>query len=333
MLYAYPKQHSDVLFMYDGALHVKADGFIFYTLPSFHRCCPGTAEKMCFLNMSSPESDIEKLYRCAKVDHLRFYLVGESMYFLLGSPLQMYFIWLIVTQHAIISKFYALNLALCELSFSLTVVVGNSAYLVTSNHCLLYVVLPSYAFIFSARPLFQSLICMERYLAVVHPLVYLKYKTPRNKKACTAMVGMVTVGFTLAAGISTPGFLIFEFAILLVILLSFDVFCSLSVLWALKRPSPGEGEGQRDRMNGMKKSAFKTITVILAITFCDHIFVTVMGLCGSFSKDDWICVVDIINTFIFALCGFIQPLLYLHKMRKLPCAKGRNDHIESRELS
>ncbi|KAG5285818.1 hypothetical protein AALO_G00007790 [Alosa alosa] len=287
---------------------------------------------MCFINESSPESDMETLYRCAGAHYVRLYLVGESMYLLLGSPLHIYFIWLVVTQHATISKFYAMNVALCELVFSLTVVVGNSAYLSTRHHCLLYMVLPSYAFIFSACPLFQSLICMERYLAVVHPLIYLKYKTLRHKMTCTALVGVVIGGFTAAEIVYTPHFLIREFAILFVILLSIDVFCSLSVLWALKRPSPGEGEGQKDCMNVMKKSAFKTIMVIQAITFCDHIFVTVMGLCGGFSEDDWICTVDIINTFVFALCGFVQPLLYLQKMRKLPCAKERHD-AESRELS
>ncbi|KAL2097663.1 hypothetical protein ACEWY4_006870 [Coilia grayii] len=288
---------------------------------------------MCFVNVTAPESAIQKYYICAEKSYLKAYLTGESMYLIVGSPLHMYFIWLVLKQCAVNVNFYALHLALCEILFAVTVVIGNSAYLVTRFHCLLYMVLPSYAFIFAARPLFQSLICMERYLAVVHPIFYLKYKMPKYKLVCTALIGVVIVAFTAEQARKTPNFLAFEFAILFVFLLLTDVFCSLSVLWALKRPSPGEGERQKDRMNGMKKSAFKTITVILLITVVDHIFVTVMGFCGDFANDHWMCIMDIINTFIFTLCGLVQPLLYLQKIGKLPCAKARNDSFESHELS
>lgn len=288
---------------------------------------------MCFVNHSSSESDIRAQYRCAGVDYVRLYLVGESFYLILGSPLHIYFIWLVVTQHATVSKLYAVTVALCELLYAFTVVVGNAAYLATRNHCLLYVVLPAYALVFSARPLFQSLICMERYLAVVHPVLYLRYKTLRHKLACTALAALIIVGFTAGEAVKTPLFIIREFAVLFVILLAADVFCSLSVLWALKRPGPGEGQGQKERMNCMKRSAFQTITVILAITFCDHIIVIIMGLSGDFARDDWICVVDVLNTYIFCLLGFVQPLMYLHKIKKLPCAKGRHDGSESYEFS
>lgn len=288
---------------------------------------------MCFVNHNSSESDIQAQYRCAAVHYTRIYFVGESLYLILGSPLHIYFIWLVVMQQATASKLYAVIVALCELIFSLATVVGNAAYLATRNHCLLYVVLPSYALIFSARPLFQSLICVQRYLAVVHPIVYLRCKTLSHKLTCASLAGLIVVGFTVAEAVKTPKFIIREFAALFVILLTVDVFCSLSVLWALKRPSPGESQGQRNRMTSMKRSAFKTITVILAITFCDHIIVTIMGLSGDFAEDDWICVVDMFNTFLFCLCGFVHPLMYLHKMNKLPCAKGKHDGSESYEFS
>lgn len=284
-------------------------------------------------NETAIKSAIQTKYRCAVDSYVKAYLTGESIYLAVGCPLHIYFVCLILKQSTLFVNFYAFNLAFCEILFAVTVVIGNSIYLLTDDHCLLYVVLPIYAFIFTARPLLQCLICVERYLAVVHPIVYLRYKVPKHKMLCTALVGAVVVVFAAEQARQTPRFLEFEFAILFVILLIIDVFCSLSVLCALKRPSPGESERANNRMNKMKRSAFKTITVILIITVADHAIVTVMGLAGDFSQDDWICILDIINTFVFTLCGLVQPLLYLQKMGKLPCAKAKSDSYESHELS
>ncbi len=40
----------------------------------------------------------------------------------------------------------------------------------------------------TGRPLFQCLMCAERYLAVVHPVIFLKYKPLRYRVICSTAV-------------------------------------------------------------------------------------------------------------------------------------------------
>jgi len=42
--------------------------------------------------------------------------------------------------------------------------------------------------------MFQSLMCVERYLAVVHPVTFLKFKPLRYRVICCTAVWIITLG-------------------------------------------------------------------------------------------------------------------------------------------
>ncbi|KAL1253304.1 hypothetical protein QQF64_017997 [Cirrhinus molitorella] len=110
------------------------------------------------------------------------------------------FLWLLEgTGGGVALEFFNLNLSVCEIGL-----------------------------VFTGRPLFQCLICVERYLAVVHPVTFLKYKPLRYR-------------FLLA--------------------LSIQLFCLVAVLRALKQSGPGERRRERMEENPMKRRAFHLILI------------------------------------------------------------------------
>ncbi|KAK7910076.1 hypothetical protein WMY93_014760 [Mugilogobius chulae] len=83
----------------------------------------------------------------------------------------------------------------------------------------------------SGQTFFHSLTCVERYLAVVHPITYLRLKKR----------GGVTI-----RNIGIGG-------------------ACVSALCALIRPGPGEGGTSRKKLDHSKRSAITTLTAILGI--------------------------------------------------------------------
>ncbi len=116
-----------------------------------------------------------------------------SINFLIGFPAHSYVIWLIVTGtgSGVASEFFILNLSVCE--------IGNS---LNSLFCILYTnytynIWFSHLTTLTGRPLFQCLMCVECYLAVVHPVTFLKFRPFRYRMICCTVVWLITLGSCL----------------------------------------------------------------------------------------------------------------------------------------
>ncbi|XP_064781991.1 hydroxycarboxylic acid receptor 2-like [Oncorhynchus masou masou] len=189
-----------------------------------------------------------------------------SINIILGLPTNVYILWLMVTGAVgtMASDFFALNLTVCEILYCLSAVLNYlNDYLF--NDTLGVGVAFFMGFISIGRPLFQCCICVERYLAVVHPVTFLKYKPLRYRVGCSCLCWMVVLGFSmLIALVSTVLSNMIIFLLLnLSLWFSIQLFCCLTVLWALKRPGPGEGEREGEGMNKIKLRAFRIISVIM----------------------------------------------------------------------
>jgi hypothetical protein len=93
-----------------------------------------------------------------------------------------------------------------------------------------------------------------------------------------------------------------------------------SVLWALK--CPGLGDGDREGTNSIKMKAFKIILIILVYAVVSQLPLVLVISAKSyipymtFSSGMSICFC------IVVISGFVQPLLYFHRVGKLPCIRG-----------
>ncbi|XP_067231453.1 chemokine XC receptor 1-like [Chanodichthys erythropterus] len=207
----------------------------------------------------------------------------SSINFMFGFLIHSYVLWLIVkgTGSSVASEFFNLNLSVCEIMFSLNCLLS---IVVNTIRFKGFTTLPPFlqGLAFTGRPLFQCLICVERYLAVVHPVTFLKYKPLRYRVICCTAAWIIILGSCLFCSFSSISntFYMYSwfFSIQLLLLISIQLFCLLVILKSLKQSGPGERGRERGEENHMKRRAFIIIlitTVSMVIMLAPY---TITGL-------------------------------------------------------
>lgn len=179
-----------------------------------------------------------------------------------------------------------------------------------------------YIFSFYGEMFFHILTCVERYLAVVHPVTYVGLRNARGVGFRNMTIGGVwllsfgMLGFHIDSTVNydTPPVLC-----CLVFTVTVISFCSLSVLCALIRPGPGEGGGEKKRVDPLKRRAFVTITAILSVLwvwFVVYFVVTALRRSSVLSDDVW-CTVSATVSLFHLPVSLVLPLLYLHRAGNL----------------
>ncbi|XP_067231469.1 hydroxycarboxylic acid receptor 2-like [Chanodichthys erythropterus] len=248
-----------------------------------------------------------------------------SINLLFGLPTHSYIIWLIITGagtgSGVASEFFILNLSVCEIGVCL-----DALFFILLNRIsvLVPLALLLQGLSIAGRPVFQCLMCVERYLAVVHPVTFLKYKPLRYRVICCTVAWIFILGSCLVCAITLMIYNIIAhawfFLLQFLIFLSIQLFCLVAVLRALKQSGPGERERGRGREeeNHMKRRAFYLIlitTVNMVIAYVPIIISGVFIILNSdyeltFWAPGFVC---------FVLASFVQPVLYLHRTGKLAC--------------
>ncbi|CAJ1048235.1 uncharacterized protein LOC121177444 [Xyrichtys novacula] len=174
------------------------------------------------------------------------------------------------------------------------------------------------------KDLFHLLTCVERYLAVVHPIFYRRLKQRNGVRitnisiACAWVLSFTTLVPVRESSTDLRFILIF---ILTTLFLASTSFCSISVLCTLKHQGPGKMGGNRERVDQSKQRAFNIIMAItgaLLLKFGGGLVVYVMFKSRLFSDGCasmlLICWLDLPSTLVL-------PLLFLHRAGKLQCGK------------
>lgn len=109
------------------------------------------------------------------------------------------------------------------------------------------------------------------------------------------------------------------------------LYCTLSVLWSLQQPGPGERE-VRDRRGGdqMKRKAFNIVLVNLICFLVNYLPVVIYRLVIKTIQGPYL-VLDLIIC-LGLVCGIIQPLLYLSRAGKLPCVNVAPPQVSKKWL-
>jgi len=254
----------------------------------------------------------------SSLDGLRIVVLCFNL--LSGVPTYSYVMWLIIRgRNGVASEFFNFNLNVCEIVFSLSALAFLLSQMFPS-----FVPLQKFSLglAITVRPLFQCLICVERYLAVVHPVTFLKYKPLRYRVICTVFVWPMGLGSSLFCMISFLSHNIYAFTcfflVQFLLFLSIQLFCCLAVLRVLKQAGPGERGKEGEEENHTKRRAFYLIlitTVTMVIIYAPFI---VTGILYILTQQE-VSVVYPISFICFILGGFVQPFLYLHRAGKLSC--------------
>jgi len=262
----------------------------------------------------------DQLFECAGVS-IGVVLYGFATFlnavFIL--PLNCWILWLARKTVVVLSSdFVILNQSVAE-------VIGNTSFIFLLSGAIINVkviVLISVYLcctLFVGRPFFQTFFCVERYLAVVHPLVYLKYmQAPRIKMSFVGLVWLLILihgWFIMDSYPRIPTFSIGIYLVMLVVCSS----CSVMILWVLKRPKPGD-RGKEGAYQ-LKRKAFIAVTLILMTLVFGYGTVS----CAIVLRDQLpyhtYCVVIGLSLCSLVPNTAVQPFLYLSKIGKLPCIK------------
>ena len=169
---------------------------------------------------------------------------------------------------------------------------------------------------------FNSLTCVERYLAVIHPIVYLSLKGERGVKIRNITIGCAWLLSIGGLSLMTLKKVSYYYDIcMLISSLTIIIFCSLSVVCVLIRPGPGKKGGDSERVDRSKRRAFYTIVAILGVLLVRFgwtlVWVVLFSVTGSI--ECWMMA----SGFWFNLpCSLLLPLLFLHKTGRLVCLKN-----------
>ncbi|XP_051800000.1 uncharacterized protein LOC127532410 [Acanthochromis polyacanthus] len=178
-----------------------------------------------------------------------------------------------------------------------------------------------FSFTWYGEMFFHVLTCVERYLAVVHPITYLSLRKERGIRirnisiACVWLLCFVMMGCMMMGN----SFVIVDLS-LLTLSLTIVSFCSVSVLCVLIGPGPGEQGGDRKRVDQSKQRAFYTIMVILGVVVVRFSWNLVWSVL-SVSVGNADCVVLTSGIWFNLPSALVLPLLFLHRAGKLGCCK------------
>ncbi|CAN9504500.1 unnamed protein product [Ophioblennius macclurei] len=258
---------------------------------------------------------------------LIWYLGLQFANMFLGIPANMMVLWLIHKNRSdsSTSDIFILHLAVLDVLFCLIppLELANIVFLTTSST---WYVLRFFYGMKDSSPLFLSCICLDRYMAVVHPLTFTEFKDRQHRPVLAVVVWLITLAY--AAAKCVGNIMNFEkvFTAMILAAFAFMVFCNIVILWALRQSGPG-----RDEMHPVKKRAFKMVLIILAIIVFNYFPpVALFPFQEYFSPDVFRCYIHYVAFGLMDFSSTIQPVLYLSK-EKLPRSLNccRNDQTHS----
>lgn len=180
---------------------------------------------------------------------------------------------------------------------------------------------------FAGQLLFQILTCGERYLAVVHPVTYMRLKDARGIRIRNFIVGCSWLLCFSMTGLMYIKGQVANVAVYFTVLGSSSVvvsFFSFSVLHILIRPRPAEVAKKRRQVDQQKIRAFKMMMAILTALMLKFATGIVSTATYSFISDfPTQCILWMGTRWVDIPCMLVIPLLYVQRQRK--AQSGNNE--------
>lgn len=189
--------------------------------------------------------------------------------------------------------------------------------------------------IFPGETLFHVLTCLDRYLAIVHPVLYVSLRSSRGvsvRNVAVLGVWLLCFLFSCAANNLRSVIYLRLFSCFLTCSVLLVLFCGLSVLCALIGPGPGEKAGNKKLVDQTILRAFITVAAITGV-LCVWFFAFLVSsslLSSGLVAENVSCVLEVSVLWFSLPCSLILPLLYLLKAGTLQC--GHNGSDEGQEM-
>jgi hypothetical protein len=271
---------------------------------------------------------------------IMLFVAAQVLCFLLGTPSLVWCLWLCLSGSLSggvkPSQIFPINLFAVELVFCLQGLLNVVSFQFNQNVILRQTVYFLYFLSWTCRPLLQSCICVERYLAVVQPVTFLKYRLRRYRVVCSTVVWVLTLSCACYP-ITLMGYEeITAYVLITVYCLGLAVIslCCFFILRVLKQPGPGEVEGGRggEKKQGStdphKMRAFGMVSTNLVIILASS-FLVVFGYTTMSSSLVHNCNVIPILLIVNIFSVIVSPLLHLYREGRLPCRRGPETQLRA----
>ncbi|XP_060884996.1 C-C chemokine receptor type 3-like [Labrus mixtus] len=277
------------------------------------------------LTLNYSESSEDTFGHCGNlVEGIIVWASLSALFSLIGCPACGAVIWEIWKKHRTGTSLtpnnvFMLNLTIMDLVFLFFVPFGLCNFLLW--HIMSVQMLSNflYALNLAGRPLLTACICLDCYVAVVHPITYSKKKSLTPRVLMVAAVWTITAaqGFTstVVDELNHSAWAMFVYVIALPVIVISDV----SILWTLKK-SHRAGKALHQK----KKKAFQIITnsmVMTIVSYVPPVLVYILGDLILSDEKEYDCLLAIPILVTPTAGSAIMPLLYLGNLGTLknPC--------------
>ncbi|XP_030636314.1 hydroxycarboxylic acid receptor 2-like [Chanos chanos] len=164
-------------------------------------------------------------------------------------------------------------------------------------------------------PLFLSCVCLDRYMAVSHPVAFMRLRDGRYRTLCTALVLTATLGYSLFTSAANFEHNDCIFIALFMAAFLIIIFCNLALLRALKQTGPSSQE-----VHPVKRRAFSAVLrifILIIIAFLPA--AVVFPYEHLLPEETFECYVYPVCYAFIASRAALQPLLFLSRLVKVPC--------------
>lgn len=271
---------------------------------------------------------------CLKGNHFElifnFFLI--ALCFLLVTPAHLWCLWVnfCIKQEIKVTQVFFLNHIIMELIYSMECSIQILYTFIFKNDMLMNVLCFMFGLSWIGRPLLQTCICFERYLAVLHPVTFLRYKGIKYRIAATVAAWLMALAYGVYE-INTKIFPDYIYTFVFIIALAVVSFCCVSVLCALKHPGPGDTHISkrtgRDVGNQQKRNAFKTIFSALLLILFTYLPQAILIFFNGTGVDHILfdCTIVPFMTSLNIFGVIITPLLKLYKESHQQCLKHQTE--------
>ncbi|XP_065150113.1 P2Y purinoceptor 1-like [Paramisgurnus dabryanus] len=209
------------------------------------------------------------------------------------------------------SDIFFLNLSIIDAFFSLMTALDLFNRLYLDDEDVWYFLRFSYG-VKDMAPLFLTCICLDRYIAVVHPIVFTGIRDNRIRMGVSVVVWGLILPFALTKSILGTRSVNEVLGGVILFALFLMIFCNLSIIWVLRKSVAG-----KEVMNPGKKKAFKTVITVLTLIVVNYLPpVALMPFSYAYTFRDLHCKISVSVYSIMNLSCTIEPLLYISKMER-----------------
>lgn len=213
------------------------------------------------------------------------------------------------------NDFFIANLSIMDFVFLASIPFGQLNMYIWKCELLGAVWDAVYSLNTCGRPLLMACICLDCYLAVVHPIIYRKRTSLVPRLVMASFVWILTVASGIVYFLDDMLFFTMFPIVTFIIAIVIIIFCDCFIVLTLMKSGPGGRS-----IHPQKQRALQTLIYSLAmavISYLPPVFLFTIGRHLISSVLVFICTIGFSLTITSTFGSAVMPLLYLYTVGKL----------------